>query len=115
MTRESEGTTIRHYRHWPVSLGYLNARWWHGLENSQSLLTGQGLAVGVAAIFLFTALNLLGVRWMAEGNAVAMVWKIAVPVLTLILIMSYAFHASNFTAGGGFMPYGIEGSSSRCP
>jgi amino acid transporter len=92
-----------------ASLGYLNARWWHGLENSQSLLTGKGLVVGVAAIFLFTALNLLGVRWMAEGNAVAMVWKIAVPVLTLILIMSYAFHASNFTAGGGFMPYGIKG------
>src|SRR5580658_2894658 len=92
-----------------ASIGYLNAKWWHGLLNSQSLLTGKGLAVAVAAMFLFTALNLLGVKWMAEGNTIAMVWKIAVPVLTLILIMSYAFHASNFTAGGGFMPYGIKG------
>jgi amino acid transporter len=92
-----------------ASIGYMNAKWWHGLENSQSLLTGKGLVVGVAAMFLFTALNLLGVKWMAEGNTVAMVWKILVPVATVILIISRAFHGSNFTAGGGFMPYGIKG------
>ena len=92
-----------------ASIGYMNAKWWHGLENSQSLLTGKGLVVGVAAMFLFTALNLLGVRWMAEGNTVAMVWKILVPVATVILIITHAFHASNFTAGDGFMPYGIKG------
>lgn len=92
-----------------ASIGYMNAKWWHGLENSQSLLTGKGLVVGVAAMFLFTALNLLGVRWMAEGNTVAMVWKILVPAATVILIITHAFHSSNFTAGGGFMPYGIKG------
>jgi amino acid transporter len=92
-----------------ASIGYLNAKWWHGLLNSQSLLTGKGLAVGVAAMFLFTALNLLGVKWMAEGNTIAMVWKILVPVLTIILIVSQVFHGSNFTAGGGFMPYGVKG------
>jgi amino acid transporter len=92
-----------------ASIGYMNAKWWHGLENSQSLLTGKGLVVGVAAMFLFTALNLLGVKWMAEGNTVAMVWKILVPVATVILIITRAFHTSNFTAGGGFMPYGIKG------
>ncbi len=92
-----------------ASIGYLNAKWWHGLLNSNSLLTGKGLAVAVAAMFLFTALNLLGVKWMAEGNTIAMIWKIAVPVLTIILIMSSVFHGSNFTAGGGFMPYGVKG------
>jgi amino acid transporter len=92
-----------------ASIGYLNAKWWHGLLNSNSLLTGKGLAVAVAAMFLFTALNLLGVKWMAEGNTIAMIWKIAVPVLTIILIMSQVFHGSNFTAGGGFMPYGVKG------
>ena len=92
-----------------ASIGYLNAKWWHGLLNSNSLLTGKGLAVAVAAMFLFTALNLLGVKWMAEGNTIAMIWKIAVPILTIILIMSSVFHGSNFTAGGGFMPYGVKG------
>ena len=92
-----------------ASIGYLNAKWWHGLLNSQSLLTGKGLAVGVAAMFLFTALNLWGVKFMAEGNTIAMIWKIIVPVGTVILITTSVFHTSNFTAGGGFMPYGIKG------
>ena len=92
-----------------ASLGYLNAKWWHGLENSSSLLTGKGLVVGIVAMFLFTALNLLGVQWMAKGNTVMMAWKIIVPVATIILIVTRTFHSSNFSAGGGFMPYGIKG------
>jgi amino acid transporter len=92
-----------------ASLGYLNAKWWHGLENSQSLLTGKGLVVAVLGMFLFTGLNLLGVKWMADSNSIMMIWKIAVPVLTIIFILSKSFHSSNFTAGGGFMPFGIKG------
>jgi amino acid transporter len=92
-----------------ASLGYLNAKWWHGLENSQSLLTGKGLVVGVLGMFLFTALNLLGVKWMSDSNSIMMIWKIAVPVITIIFILSKSFHSSNFTAGGGFMPFGIKG------
>ena len=49
-----------------ASLGYLNAKWWHGLENSSSLLTGKGLVVAIVAMFVFTAMNLLGVQWMAR-------------------------------------------------
>jgi amino acid transporter len=90
-------------------LGYLNAKWFHGLLNDKLLLTPKGLVFAVVLMFIFTAVNLAGVRWMAEGNTIAMIWKILVPVATIILIMSQAFHASNFTAGGGFMPYGIKG------
>jgi amino acid transporter len=90
-------------------LGYLNAKAVHGLLNSSSLLTPKGLVLAVVLMFVFTAVNLLGVKWMAEGNTIMMIWKIIVPVATIILIMSAAFHSSNFTAGGGFMPYGIKG------
>jgi amino acid transporter len=92
-----------------ASLGYLNAKWWHGLVNDQGLLTPKGLVVAVLAMFLFTALNLWGVKFMAEGNTIAMIWKILVPVGTVVLITTSVFHTSNFTAGGGFMPYGIKG------
>jgi amino acid transporter len=92
-----------------ASLGYLNAKWVHGLVNDQGLLTPKGLVVAVLAMFLFTALNLWGVKFMAEGNTIAMIWKILVPVGTVILITTSVFHTSNFTAGGGFMPYGIKG------
>ena len=92
-----------------ASLGYLSAKWWHGLVNDQGLLTPKGLVVAVLAMFLFTALNLWGVKFMAKGNSIAMIWKIIVPVGTVILITTRVFHTSNFTAGGGFMPYGIKG------
>jgi amino acid transporter len=90
-------------------LGYLNAKTVHGLLNSSSLLTPKGLVLAVVLMFVFTTVNLLGVKWMAEGNTIMMIWKIIVPVATIILIMTAAFHSSNFTAGGGFMPYGVKG------
>ena len=60
-------------------------------------------------MFIFTALNLFGIKWMARTNTVAMIWKIAVPIITIIFIMTKVFNTSNFTAGGGFMPYGFKG------
>src|SRR5579862_9828219 len=47
-------------------LGYLNVKGIHGLLNSSSLLTPKGLVFAVALMFVFTAVNLLGVKWMAE-------------------------------------------------
>ncbi len=92
-----------------ATLGYVNAKLWSGLENSSGLLTGTGIVIGIAGMFVFTALNLFGIRWMARTNTVAMYWKILIPVLTIIFIMTKVFHGSNFHAGGGFLPYGIKG------
>ena len=93
-----------------ASLTYLNAKWNFGLINpTTGLLTGKGLFFAVLAMFVFMAINLAGVKWMAEGNTIAMIWKIGVPVLAIIFIASNTFHSSNFTAGGGFMPFGIKG------
>jgi amino acid transporter len=102
-----------------ASLGYLNGKWWRGLlvatGPKAGLLTGKGLVVAVLAMFLFTGINLAGVKWMAEGNTYAMIWKILVPVGTVIFIMTKVFHGSNFSAGGGFMPFGIKGVFQALP
>jgi amino acid transporter len=92
-----------------ATLGYLDAKYWPWLQNSQGLLTGKGLLVAIGFMFVFTALNLFGIKWMARTNTVAMYWKILVPFATVILIMTKVFHTSNFTAVGGFMPFGIKG------
>jgi amino acid transporter len=92
-----------------ATLGYVDAKLWHGLENSAGLLTGKGIAVAIAMMFIFTAVNLFGIKWMARTNTVAMYWKILIPILTIIFIMAKVFHSSNFTAGGGFLPYGFKG------
>jgi amino acid transporter len=91
-----------------ATLGYLSAKVWHGLVTPAGLLTGKGLAVAIGFMFVFTALNLLGIKWMARTNTVATWWKIFVPLLTIVLIMTKVFNTSNFTSGG-FMPFGIKG------
>jgi amino acid transporter len=91
-------------------VGYANAKIWPGMVNpATGLLTGKGLAVVIAVMFLFTAVNLFGIRWMARINTVATVWKVLVPLATVIFIMAKVFHGSNFTAGGGFFPFGLKG------
>jgi amino acid transporter len=91
-------------------VGYLDAKIWHGMVNpATGLVTGKGLAVVVAVMFLFTALNLAGIKWMARTNTVATVWKVLVPLATVIFIIAKVFHGSNFTTGGGFFPFGLKG------
>jgi len=75
-----------------ATLGYLDAKYWPWLQNSQGLLTGKGLLVAIGFMFVFTALNLFGIKWMARTNTVAMYWKILVPFATVILIMTKVFH-----------------------
>ncbi|MBV8539575.1 MAG: APC family permease [Pseudonocardiales bacterium] len=97
-----------------AALSYLDHQW-HGLINSTGALTSTGLGVALGLMLLFTVINILGVRWLAESNTVIVLWKIAVPVLTVSVLMGVSFHASNFTAGGGFAPYGSHGVFAALP
>ena len=57
---------------------------------------------------VFVAVNFLAMRIFARVNNVITWWKVAVPVLTIIVLL-FKFHRGNFTAGGqGFMPGGIK-------
>lgn len=76
----------------------------------EGLLNGRGLIVAAIALALFTAMNLAGAQFMAESNAIVVLWKTAVPLLSIVVIASLSFHLGNFhTAPGGFMPFGIHG------
>lgn len=48
---------------------------------------------------MFTGINLLGVRWLAETNRIAVLWNIAIPVLTVIVLVFVVFRPSNFGIG----------------
>jgi amino acid transporter len=97
-----------------AALSYLNHQW-QGLVNNAGALTTTGLVVATALMLLFTVINILGVRWLADSNTITVLWKIAVPVLTLIVLIWVSFRSSNFTAGGGFAPYGAHGVFAALP
>ena len=74
-----------------------------------TVLTGTGIVISIALMAVFTVINLIGIRLLAESNNVIMIWKLAIPFLAVAVIMFLSFNPSNFTAAGGFAPFGIEG------
>jgi amino acid transporter len=58
---------------------------------------------------LFTAVNYLGVRQLAAANSAITWWKIAIPLLTILVLALTNFDASNIHAANGFAPEGLKG------
>ncbi len=86
--------------------------YWHGLFNASAAggkgnVTGVGFVMTIVLLIIFTALNFMAMRLFSKVNAGITWWKVAIPVITIIVLL-FKFHGSNFSAGGGFMPYGIK-------
>jgi amino acid transporter len=75
---------------------------------SNGTLSGTGILVAVILMFIFASLNLIGIRWLARVNNVLTTWKVILPVLAIVVLMTTHFHSGNFTAGGGFFVKGAE-------
>jgi amino acid transporter len=81
--------------------------WASGIYNAtDSKLTGSGIVVAIILMIVFTAINLIGVRWLARVNNVLTTWKILVPVLTIIVLLIFKSHGGNMSGGGGFFVKG---------
>ncbi|GAA1027931.1 APC family permease [Amycolatopsis albidoflavus] len=102
-----------------ASLAYLDNIPWvkdHlNLLHADSTLTGSGLVWATFLMAVFTVVNIVGVKLMSESNSVMVIWKIAVPVLTVVVLLTLNFHPGNFTAGGGFAPFGAHGIFAALP
>ena len=79
------------------------------ISGGRPVLTVQGYFVAAALLLLFCTINILGVRWLAETNMVAVCWKLLIPALTVVALIATSAHGENFTSSGGFMPYGWKG------
>ena len=78
-------------------------------EHGERVLTPHGLVVAIVLMFLFTLINMLGVKWLAHTSSVITVWKLAVPLLAALALIGAGFQADNFHAAGGFAPNGMSG------
>ena len=84
------------------------AYFWPGIYDSTTKnVTGAGFALTIVLMAIFVAVNFLAMRIFARVNNVITWWKVAVPVLAIIVLL-FKFHPGNFTAGVGFMPGGIK-------
>ena len=98
-----------------AALTYTNNKWPGLVHSGTETLTGRGLLIASVLMLVFTIINLLGVKLLAHTNTVTVLWKVAVPLLTIVVLLVIAFHSSNFTGGGGFAPYGVKGIMTALP
>ena len=92
-------------------------------------LSGGGIIAAVVLMLVFTYINLVGIRWLANLNTGLTTWKVIIPVLAIVVLLLTHFHGGNFSAGGGFFipgwlqhrgeghprrPYREAASSSPC-
>ena len=82
---------------------------WPSIYDSMTKnVTGVGFILTIILMAIFVAVNFLAMRIFARVNNIITWWKVAVPVLTIIVLLTH-WHSGNFTAGGaGFLPGGIK-------
>ena len=89
-------------------MNYASYFWPSIYDANTSNVTGVGFVLTIVLMAIFTAVNFLAMRIFARVNNAITWWKVAIPVLAIIVLFTQ-FHGGNFTAGGqGFMPGGIK-------
>lgn len=82
---------------------------WHGIYNptangGSGNVTHLGFVMEILLMAVFTAINFIAIRqlnWIFSGITW---WKVAIPVVTIIILFT-KFQSGNFSAGGGFFPH----------
>jgi amino acid transporter len=92
------------------------SHWWPAIYNSNTgNVTGLGFVMTIILMAIFVAVNFLAMRIFKNVNSTITWWKIAIPVLTIIILL-FKFHGGNFSPPGeGFMPGGVHGLFAALP
>jgi amino acid transporter len=90
------------------------AYYWHGLfDTTNGEVTGLGFGISIILMAFFTAVNFLAMKLFNRVNVVLTWWKIAIPVIAIIFLLT-KFHTSSFGVDG-FMPYGSKAFLAAIP
>jgi amino acid transporter len=89
--------------------------YWHSIFNdSTQEVTGTGFVLSIALMAIFTAVNFMAMRLFNRVNSAITWWKVAIPVLAIIVLL-FKFHGTNFNAHGGFFPLGAKAMFAAIP
>src|SRR5689334_10138528 len=96
-------------------MNYASYYWPSIYDSDTGNVTGVGFALTIVLMAIFVAVNFLAMRIFTRVNSAITWWKVAIPVLTIIVLL-FHFHGGNFSpAGEGFMPGGIHGLFAALP
>jgi amino acid transporter len=78
------------------------------VKPATGVLSATGIVVAVILMAVFTAINFLGVRLLATTNSALTWWKVAIPLLVIIVLSFNNFDTGNLHAADGFAPGGLK-------
>jgi amino acid transporter len=83
---------------------------WHGIydptaNGGNGNATHWGFVMEIVLMAIFTAVNFIAIKQLNYIFSAITWWKVAIPVITIIILFT-KFNSANFTAGGGFFPTG---------
>ena len=87
---------------------WFNATSFRIFDPSTDDVTHWGFVLTIVLMAIFTAVNFLAMRIFANVNNVITYWKVAIPVLAIIVLF-FKFHPHNFSLDGGLNPSGAGG------
>jgi amino acid transporter len=94
---------------------YASHFWPSIYDSTTGNVTGVGFVLTIVLMAIFVAVNFLAMRVFSRVNSALTWWKIAIPILAIIVLL-FKFKGGNFTAGGqGFMPGGAKALFSAIP
>ena len=89
--------------------------YWPSLyDPTRKVTTHTGFVVTIILMALFTAVNFLAMRIFNKVNSLVTWWKVAIPVIAII-VLAFKFHPANFNPPGGFMPGGLKSIFAAIP
>jgi amino acid transporter len=91
---------IGYAQHWSFAKSWMDAK---------GDLQGWGILVAIIFMAVLVTVNFLGIRLLAHTNSTITWWKVGIPLLTIFVVGISNFHGHNFSALGGFNPYGAKG------
>jgi amino acid transporter len=92
------------------------SHWWRSIYDSNTgNVTGIGFVMTIVLMAVFVAVNFLAMRIFTRVNSGITWWKIAIPLLAIIVLL-FKFHGGNFSPPGeGFLPGGAHGLFAALP
>ncbi len=78
--------------HWARNFFHVNA----AAGGAGGTLHGVGYLAAAILLLVFVIVNIVGIRWFAKINNAITTWKVAIPVVTILILLIGHFHSSNF-------------------
>lgn len=92
---------VQYMSSWPWAW----ANWTRGFV-AHGNVTNQGLVIVFLFMLAFTLLNFWSLKLLTSFTSLIALFKMAIPLLTILILFFTGFHSDNFAQTAGFMPAG---------